>query len=72
MPSRKLKTNGYRLMIIDNSSVNSLIPYCFCALHLTFRLVFGINFRRFSPINRYKQNTKANVTLINVFLQAKI
>ncbi len=77
MSHLQLKTIDYGLMTIDdglttNNSVNFLIPHCFFSLHLTLKLVFGMSFRGFLAISRYKQNTKANVTLINVFLQAKI
>ncbi len=72
MPRPKLMTTDYQLRTFANNSVNSLFLYCYFGLHLTSAFVFGMEFRRLPLISHYKQNPKVNVTLINVFLQAKI
>ncbi len=70
--SKRMSNYDLQKPISINGSVNFLFLHCYSDLHLTLKLVFGMNFRRFLPISHSKQNTKANVTLINVFLQAKI
>ncbi len=41
------KTTDYGLMTTVNNSVNSLMPYCFFGLHLTFRLERGLKRQNF-------------------------